>query len=151
MADAKTVKDTVHAAQTATDQISTAGAQALKDGVEKSLAKLNELNAQSKQNIEALMAAATATAKGAEALGAQALAYSKSAVENHVEVSKALSSARSVQELVELQSAYAKSAMEAYMAEMNRASETFTATFKEALRPLNERATAVVETLKTVR
>jgi hypothetical protein len=53
--------------------------------------------------------------------------------------------------LVELQSAYAKSAMEAYMAEMNRASETFTATFKEALRPLNERATAVVETLKTVR
>ena len=147
-------KETVKTAdkvKATSDQYATAGAKVFKDGVEKSLAGLNELNAQSKQNLEALVASATATAKGAESLGAQALAYGKSAVDKHVEAAKALSSARSVQEVIELQSTYAKSAMEAYIAEMNRASEVLSATVKGAFRPLNERATAVVETMQAAR
>ncbi len=149
-----TVKESIKTAEKAkvvTDQFASAGAKAFKDGVEKSLSSLNELNAHSKQNLEALVASATATAKGAESLGAQALAYSKSAVESHVEAAKALSAARSVQEVIELQTAYAKSSLETYIAEMNRASEIFSATVKGAFRPLNERATAVVETLQSAR
>jgi phasin family protein len=150
-ASAKEAVKTAEKAKVAADQFTTAGAKAFREGVEKSLAGLNDLNAQSKQNLEALVASATATAKGAESLGAQALAYSKSAMENHVEAAKALSSARSVQEAIELQTAYAKSAIETYMAEMNKASETFSATVKGAFRPLNERATAVIETMQAAR
>ena len=128
-----------------------ATATAFKGGIEKSLAGLNEINAQSKRNLEAVVASATAAAKGAEVLGTQTMAFSKSAVEKHVEAAKALTGARSFQEAVELQSAYAKSAMETYMAEMTRATETLSATVKDTLRPLNERATAVIETLQVAR
>ena len=148
---AENTKFTAEKAKANTEQFANAGAKAFKEGVEKSLAGLNELNAHSKQNLEALVASATATAKGAESLNSQAVAYGKTAVEKHVEAVKALSSARSVQEVIELQTTYAKSAVETYIAEMNRASETFSATLKDAFRPLNARATAAVETLQAAR
>lgn len=133
------------------DQLATAGNQAFKDTVEKSLASINEVNALSKRNLEAVAASVTAAAKGAESLGAQAIAYSKKAFEDQVAQAKALSGARSVQEVVELQTAFAKTAMEAYIAEMNRASETVSSAVKDSLRPLNERATAFVEQLQAAR
>ena len=133
------------------DQVTAAGNQAFKDAADKSLTALNELNAHSKKNLETMIASVTAATKGAEALGAQAMAFSKSAVERQIEAAKALTGARSVQEAVELQTAFAKSAMETYMAELNRATETVSTTVKDSLRPLNERATAVMETLQAAR
>ena len=109
MAAAETVKNTV-------EQFTAAGNVAFKDAVEKSLAQLNELNAHSKKNLEAVIASVTASTKGAEALGAQAMAYSKKAVEDHVAAAKSLSGAKSVQEVIELQTTYAKSALDAYIA-----------------------------------
>jgi hypothetical protein len=53
-----------------------------------------------------------------------------------------------VQEVVELQTSYAKFAMEAYIAHMNRASETVAASVKESFQPLNERVTALVEKIQ---
>jgi phasin family protein len=138
---AETLKSTV-------DQFATAGNQAFKDTVEKSLAALGEVNANSKKNLEAVVASATAAAKGAEALGAQAMAYSKKAMDEQVSVARSLSGAKSVQEIVELQSAYAKSALEAYVAEVTRASATVTAAVKETFLPINERVTALVEKIQ---
>ncbi len=147
----KTVKAASEKMKATTEQYTAAGTVAFKDGVEKSLASLNEINAQSKRNLEAVVASATAAAKGAEVLGTQTMAFSKSAVERHVEATKALTGARSFQEAVELQTAYAKSAMETYMAEMTRATETVSAVLKDTLRPLNERATAAMETVQVAR
>ncbi len=56
-----------------------------------------------------------------------------------------------MQEVVELQTAFAKTALETYIAELNRASETVSTTVKDSLRPLNERATAVVEQFQAAR
>ena len=139
------------ALKTTVEQFTTAGNQAFKDSVEKSLAALNELNAHSKQNLEAVVASVTAATKGAEALGAQALAYSKKSVEDHVAAAKSLTSAKSVQEVVELQTAWAKSALEGYLAEVNKASETVAASVKETLTPLNARVTATVEKFQAAR
>jgi phasin family protein len=140
---AETLKSTV-------DQFTTAGNQAFKDGIEKSLTALGEVNAHSKKNLEAAVASVTAATKGAEALGAQAMAYSKQAMDQHVAAAKSLSGAKSVQEVVELQTAYAKSAMEAYIAEMNKASEVVAASVKECFLPINERMTAFVERFQAV-
>lgn len=150
-AAAKTTKAATDKIKASTEQYATAGAQAFKDNVEKSLAGLNELNAHSKKNLEAWVAAATAATKGAEALGAQAMSFSKTAMERQVEAAKALAAARSVQEAVELQTTFAKSALETYMSELNRATETVSATLKDSFRPLNERATAMVEAFQSVR
>src|SRR4249919_2828830 len=101
MAAASTVKTTV-------DQFTAASNVAFKDGVEKTLAALNEANGVSKKNLEAVVASVTAATKGAEALGAQAMAFSKTSFESQVAAAKSLSSAKSVQEVVELQTAFAK-------------------------------------------
>ncbi|MES3029866.1 MAG: TIGR01841 family phasin [Pseudomonadota bacterium] len=141
---AETVKNTV-------EQFTTAGNVAFKDAVEKSLASLNEVNAHSKKNLEAVIASVTASTKGAEAIGAQAMAYSKKAVENQVAAAKSLSGAKSIQEVVELQTNYAKSAFEAYIAEFSKMSEMMSASVKESVKPLNERVTAAVERLQAAR
>ena len=141
---AETIKSTV-------DQFTTAGNQAFKDQIEKSLSALGEANAHSKKNLEAVVASVTASTKGAEALGAQAMAYSKKALEDHVAAAKSLTTAKSVQEVVELQTAYAKSAFEAYIAEMTKASETVSASVKQSFQPINERVTAFVEKFQGVR
>jgi phasin family protein len=135
----------------AMDRASKLGDQAFKDGMEKSLAALNELNAQSKRNLEAVVESVTAATKGAETLSNEAMTYARRAVEGQVEQAKALSGARSVQEVVELQTSYAKSSMEAYIAQMNKAAEIMSGVVKESFRPLNERATALVETMQSAR
>ena len=144
MAAAQTIKTTV-------DQFTTAGNQAFKDSVEKSLATLGEMNTHSKKNLEAVVASVTAATKGAETQGAQTMAYSKKSMEDQVAAAKSLAGAKSVQEVVELQTAFAKSWMEAYMAQVNKASETVAASMKESFLPLNERVTALVETVQGAR
>lgn len=144
MSASDTVKMTV-------DQFATAGNQAFKDNVEKSLSALNEVNAQGKRNMEAVAASVTAAAKGAEVLGAQVVAYSKGAFEANVAHAKTLGSAKSLQEVVELQTAFAKTSLEAYLSEFNRASEVVSAAVKDTWRPLNERATSMVEQFQAAR
>jgi len=144
MAAADTAKKTV-------DQFTAASSVAFKDGVEKSLAAMNDMNAQSKKNLEAIVASATASAKGAEAMGAQAMAFSKTMFDAQVSAAKSLSGAKSLQEVVELQNAFAKSALETYMSEFGKMSETFSASMKESMKPIHERVTATVEKFQAVR
>jgi len=144
MAAAEALKTTV-------EQFTTAGNAAFKDQVEKSLAGLNEMNTHSKKNLEAVVASVTAATKGAESLGALAMAYSKRAMEDQVAAAKALAGAKSVQEAVELQTSWAKTALELYMAEMGKMGETVAATVKDSMKPLNERVTATVEKIQSVK
>ena len=133
------------------DQVTAAGNQAFKDAADKSLSALNDMNAHSKKNLEAMIASVTAATKGAEALGAQAMAFSKTGFESQVAAAKSLASAKSVQEVVELQTAYAKTFLEGYMAEVGKMSETVSASVKDSVKPLNERMTAMVERLQAAR
>ena len=135
----------------AMDRAQTLGDHAFKDGMEKSLAALNEMNTQSKRNLEAVVASVTAATKGAEALSTQAMTYTKSAMETQAEQARALTGARSVQEVMELQTTFAKTAMESYIGQMNKAAETLSAAVKDSFRPLNERATAMMETMQAAR
>lgn len=122
-----------------------AGVRAIKDQVEKTVASLGELNAHSRKNLEAVVASVTAATKGAESLGAQAIAYSKKSLEDGVGAAKSLAGVKSLQEAVELQTAYAKTAFEGYIHEMTRMSETMAASMKEAMAPINERVSALIE------
>jgi len=68
-----------------------------------------------------------------------------------VTAAKTLSGAKSVQEVIELQSAYAKTSMEAYVSEMNQLTETLSASFKDTFKPINARMTAAVEKFQSYR
>ena len=141
MPTTETVKSTV-------EQFTTAGNKAFKDSVEKSLGAIAEMNAHSKKNLEAVVASVTAATKGVETLGAHAVAFSKKAMEDQVAAAKTLSAAKSVQEVVELQTSFAKTAFETYISEMNKMAETVAASVKESVSPLNERVTALVEKIQ---
>jgi hypothetical protein len=67
-------------AKTAADKIANAGNEALRDAMEKSMSGLNDLTAHSRKNLEAVIASVTATAKGAETLGSEAVSFSKAAI-----------------------------------------------------------------------
>ena len=129
----------------------TAGNGAFKDSFEKSLAALNEMNAHSKKNLEAIVASMTAAAKGAETVGARYMAFSRKAMEEHVAAAKALASAKSIQEAVELQTGFAKGAFESVIAEVTELSEIASASVKDAMSPINERVTAMVASVQTPR
>ena len=163
MADAtETVKKTMDqataAAKAQSDKVQAqaetaqaAGAKVFREGVERSVAGLSELNAQGKKNLEAMVESTTAAQRGAEALGQQALADSKKSWEDGVSAAQSIAQARSVQEAIELQTSFAKSAMETYIAEMTRMTETFTTSVKDSLQPLNARVSAQVETFQAAR
>lgn len=138
-------------AKATAERFAETGNQAFKESVEKSLAAFADYNSHSKRNLEAVVASMTAATKGAETLGAQVTAYAKKAAEDQIAAAKTLSGAKSLQEAVELQTTYAKSFLDAYLAEMNRWSDTVSGSVKESLRPINERVSAVVEQFQTAR
>ena len=159
MADsAETVKKTADSTKAAAEKVQAqaekmqaAGAQAFREGVDKSVAGLAELNVEGKKNLEALVASATAAQKGAEAISAQSLAYGKKRWEDGVAAAQSLAAARSVQELVELQTSWAKTAAETYLSEMSKLTDVFTASVKDSFRPINERVSASVEKFQAAR
>ena len=144
MSAAETAKSTV-------EQFTVASSTAFKDGVEKTLAAFNEANTHSKKNLEAVVASVTAAAKGAETVGAQAMAFSKKAFDDQVAAARSLAGAKSLQEVVELQTNLARTFLESYMSEVGKLTETVSASVKDSMKPLNERVTDVVERLQAAR
>jgi phasin family protein len=138
-------------AKATAERFAETGNQAFKESVEKSLAAFADLNSHSKRNLEAMVASVTAATKGAETLGAQVTAYAKKATEDQIAAAKSLTTAKSLQEAVELQTSFAKSFLDSYLAEMNRWSDTVSGSVRESLRPINERVSAVVEQFQTAR
>ncbi len=143
---ANAAPETVNAAETFA-----AGGIAFKEQVERSITAMRDFSALSTKNLEAVAASAAAAAKGAEALGAQSFAFSKKMVEDRVAAAKTLSSAKSMQEAIELQTAYARSAFEGYVSEVTKMGEAFAASMKESIQPLSERVTAVIERAQSAR
>ncbi len=125
------------------EHISAMAPEAVKEQLDRTMTAVSEMGSFGKDNMEAIVASATAYTKGVEAMSARAAAFSKQAVENHMTAAKSILTSRSVQELVERQSAYAKSAFEGYVSEMNQVSEIFAGVAKQALQPFNERVSAV--------
>ena len=147
----KTVEQTTAKAKAQVADFQAAGAKAFREGVDKSVASISELNAHGKKNLEAVAESATAAQKGAEALSQQAVSYAKKSWEDGVAATQQLSQARSVQEYFELQTNWAKSSMETYLAELNRMTDTMTASVKDSFKPINERVTASVEKFQAAR
>lgn len=133
------------------ESISIAGNKALKDSFEKAAAVFGDFNAFSKDNVEALVASASTAGKGAEKINARVASFAKQAIEESVEVAKKAATAKSVQELIELQSDWAKSSLDSYMGEVNKLADLYATSLKDAMKPLNERVTAAVELFQAQR
>ncbi|MGF1462169.1 MAG: phasin family protein [Maricaulaceae bacterium] len=143
--------DQTDAVKETIEQWGFANQEAFKEGFEKSMAAFGDFNNLGKENLEAVIASFTATGKGLEAVTSNLTNYSKQAMEDSVAAAKALASAKSFQEIVELQSEYTKSAMDAYLGEVKKMSDLMSATMKDSVAPINDRFTSVIEFMQTQR
>jgi len=123
----------------------TASTQAIKDGFDKAILGYDDFAASSKDNVEAMVEASNATQKGIEAINTEALTYSRQALEDGVAATKAAFGAKNVQELIELNTTFTKSALDAYIGTATKIGELWTAAAKDASAPLSARVNATVE------
>jgi len=133
----------------AVEEAFTASTEAMKDGFDKALLGYDEIAAASKENTDALVESMTLSQKGLEAINTEAVTYSKHAMEEGVAATKAAFGAKTVQELIELNTTYTKSAFDAYLGAATKIGEIWTAAAKDASAPLNARVNATVEAAQT--
>lgn len=126
-----------------------AGADAIKAGFDKAIAGYDNVVAYSKDTAEALIKSATVAGKGAETLNSEIYAYAKQSLDDSLAAGKAFLAAKSVHEAIEVQTGFAKSAFENYVAELTKFNKLFTATAKDSFAPLEGRAQAWVELVQT--
>jgi len=121
-----------------------AGADALKAGFDRAVASYDNIVGYNKDTAEALIKSATVAGKAAETLHNEIYSYAKQSLEESIAAGKALLGAKSVHEAIELQTGFAKSAFENYVAELSRFNQLVTGTAKDSFAPLQGRAQAWV-------
>ena len=127
------------------------GAAALKTGMEKALKGYDAFVGYGKDTAEAVTKSATTAGKGFEAINSELYSYSKASIEDAVTASKALMGSKSIHEAFEFQTDFAKSAFEAYVAEMTKITELATTTTKDVFEPFKGRVQAWLDTVSSVR
>jgi phasin family protein len=127
------------------------GAAVLKSGLEKTLKSYDALLAYGKDSAEAAMKSATVAGKGVEAINSEIYSFSKQSIEDTVAATKAVLGSKSVHEAFEFQTDFAKSAFEAYVAELSKISELATAATKDTFAPFKGRVQAWLEVVQTTR
>lgn len=130
----KNFEQTVSAAK---EQVEKASAQVLK-GYE-------DLAAFNKDNVDAVVLSSTIAARGSEELSREVAAFARTNFDASVAVGKALLGAKTFQEVVELQSSYAKSSFESFIAEARKIQELSAKITNDAIAPLNARVNAAAE------
>ena len=133
------------------DKMTAASNKAVKDGFEKSLNAMNDFSAFQKETVDAVISSATTTSKSLEELNANSIAFMKKSMEDSVAAAKSMSAAKSVQELIELQADYTKSSLDAYLAEVNKATDLVSSMMKDGFKPLNDRVAAAMEVVQSQR
>jgi phasin family protein len=126
-----------------------AGADAFKAGFDKAIVGYDNVVGYSKDTAEALIKSAAVAGKGAETLHNEIYAYAKQSMEDSIAAGKAILGAKSVHEAIEVQTGYAKSAFENYVAELTKFNQLFTAAAKDSFAPLQSRAQAWVDVVQT--
>jgi hypothetical protein len=116
---------------------------AVTDGLKKASKAFAETKAFSKNNLEALTASASAATKGARALGERSVGFTKARIETNLAAAQSLNGAKSINDVLDIQHAFAKGAVDAYTTEFARLSETVSGAFRDAVKPLSARATTL--------
>ena len=113
-----------------------------RDVVAKSVDEMSSLN---KDNVDAVVQAGTIYAKGVEVIGKEFMSYAQARLESNMAAMKAMMGARTLKELVDLQTEYARSSFDQMVTETTKLSEIGVKVTNDAFAPLNARVNVVVE------
>lgn len=107
----------------------------------------DDMAAIGQKTMAALVASGTAYAKGYEALSAELMSYSKQSLEEGAAVARAAMTVKSLQELIDLQTGFAKTSLDSAMAQSTKMSEIATKLAQDTVEPLNEQFTTAFDSL----
>lgn len=153
------VKDTIEATVTAAQEAATKNVEQAvaytKEQVDKVSKQVftayDEFAGLQKETVDAVLASGNILAKGFEELSKSVIAFTQSQLEQSVSVAKAAIGVKTLKELVDLQTEYARSSFDALVAETTKVSELSVKVANEAAEPLTARVNATVEKLSKVK
>jgi phasin family protein len=97
---------------------------------------VEEIQKFSKQQLEAVTAATTSFSKGLQEIATEASDYSKKAIAANTSVVEKLLGAKNVETAIQIQTDFAKSAYEGFVAQATKVGELYAKLAKEAFKPI---------------
>lgn len=144
-ADAKQIEDAVAVGKETVEKAVAATKEHVEKASDAALKGYDELAALNKDNMDAFVKAANIMSKGVEDLGKAYWAFAQSSVETGVEASKALLGARTINDVVDIQTDLVRSSVDTAIAEGTKLTEMAIKVTNESAAPLQQRYTAAVE------
>lgn len=121
------------------------GVEQMTKGAEGFMKAAEEASEFGRSNMEAFTKAAQTWATGTQELARQAMALAQGMTDHTLEGAKALSTVKSLNEAAEIQTKYAKAAIEKAVAESAKMQEAVFKLAEQAVAPLSARMTAAME------
>lgn len=125
--------------------------ESFKEGYEKFAEGISTFADFQKESLNAIMASAGAFTKGFEKLTAEQTAFSKAAFEETVANVKTASSAKSLNDAVELNSKFVRTSIEKNLGQINKVADICSETAKDSVEPLTTRYSDLVEKIQAYR
>jgi phasin family protein len=117
----------------------------MKEGVEKAMKTAEEFVAFSQGNLEAMMKSSQIWATGVQDLSKHMAAAAQASLDESMSAFKALTSVKSLKDAFELQSSFARAALEKSLAESGKLTDASFKLTEQALAPITARVTVAVE------
>lgn len=148
MATIKTATTEKSAFEAPFGDLTAVSSDGLRKGLQQGVTAFVEAGALSKQNVDAVVASASAAKAGFDSLSARVTAFHTHAVENNMNALRGLMASRNVQELFRRQAEYVQTSLQAVQSEITAVSEIVSDTAKATVAPLNERVSALQNLVK---
>ena len=143
------IETTTSAAETVaekTEAAFTPSNPTISQGIKTMMKSTEDLVAFSQANIEAFVKSGQIWSAGVQELTKQFASSAKASFDESVSTFKAMSTCKSVKEAMDLQSSFAKAALEKAMAESNKLTDASIKLTEQTLAPITARVTVAVET-----
>lgn len=141
----------VEAFQSMTEQTKSLFAQAnerAKAQMEQGAKALEDMSAFNKSNVEAIVESSKIAARGFEQMGQDAASYMKSSYESATGMFRSMAAIKSPAELFQLQSDFARTSFDAFVAQTSRSTEAALKLAGEIAQPISNRVAVTVEKAK---
>jgi phasin family protein len=152
---AETVKATVTQFNESAEAAMTNGKAAMeqvtaqaKDAVESSMKSLDEMTEVARGNVEALLASARVAAAGFETLAAHLSEVSRKSFEATTTTARAMTSAKTPNELFQMQSDFAKAQFDSAVSEFSKLTEMMVKMSGEVMEPVQNRVAITTDKMK---
>jgi phasin family protein len=143
--DPKKVEEAVQAGKQTVEQAVAATKEQVEKASTAALKGYDEFASMNKSSMDAFVKSSNIMAKGMEDLGKTYFAFAQSAAEQNVAAAKKLMTAKTINDVVDIQSEVARTSFDAWVAEATKMSEMSMKVANEAFEPIQSQLTTVVE------